>query len=103
MVATILVVRTAVIERKVLIVSSFANARDYSNKTCTYRSMCMSLQNMQVLLEWSLVLAKNDTMSSFLSITAILFWPSKWRPSNGSVQKCLECDVTCNGSLCISK
>ena len=32
-----------VIERKVLIVSLFANASDYSNKTCIYRYMCWYL------------------------------------------------------------
>ena len=41
----------AVIERNVLIVSLFANASDYFNKTCIYRSMCLYLTNIQVLLE----------------------------------------------------
>ena len=34
---------TAVIERKVLIVSLFTNASDYSNKACIYRYMCLCL------------------------------------------------------------
>ena len=37
MVTAILKIRNAVIERKVLIVSLFANASNYSNKTCIYR------------------------------------------------------------------
>ena len=31
----------AVIEKKVLIVSLFANTSDCSNKTCIYRTMCL--------------------------------------------------------------
>ena len=31
------------IERKVAIVSLFANASDYSNRTCIYRYMCLHL------------------------------------------------------------
>ena len=41
----------AVIERKALNLSLFTNASDYSNKTCTERSMCLYLTNMVVLLE----------------------------------------------------
>ena len=41
----------AVIERKALNISLFTNASDYSNKTCTERSMCLYLTNMIVSLE----------------------------------------------------
>ena len=41
----------AVIERKALNISLFTNASDYSNKTCTERSMYWYLTNMVVSLE----------------------------------------------------
>ena len=41
----------AVIEKKALNISLFTNVSDYSNKTCTERSMCLYLTNIVVLLE----------------------------------------------------
>ena len=72
----------AVIERKVLvviIVSLFANASDYSNKTCIYMSMCLYLTKYISLVGVVFALPKSNTISTFLSITAIHFCHSTIR------------------------
>ena len=88
----------AVIERKVLNVSLFTNASDYSNRTCMERSMCLYLTSIVVSLEYSLVLVSNDTIFAFLSITTIHFWPPTWRWSNGLIRKYPNVMSPCSGS-----
>ena len=64
----------AVIERKVLIVSLFANASDYSNKTCIYKYYVLASYK-KCKSCWSSHLRSSDMISTFLSITAIHFCP----------------------------
>ena len=60
-----------------IIVSLFANARDYSNRTCifvrytsTYMYTCICKSCWSTESE-ACVVAKNDTITTFLSIAAI--------------------------------
>ena len=62
----------AVIERKVLIVSLFANASDYSNNTCIHWYMCLYLTKYASLVGVvTCVREERYDNSTFLSITAI--------------------------------
>ena len=91
----------AVIERKVLIVSFFGIASDYSNKTCIYRSMCLYLTKYTSLVG-VVTYIREKRYDYHLSLNHCnTFLPLKMAATIQKYMDVYDCDVTMQKVLCI--
>ena len=86
----------AVIERKVLIVSLFSNASDYSNKTCIYRYMCLCLTKYTSLVGVVTYVHKEQHNYHLSLNYCNTFLPLKMAATIRKYMDVYECDITIN-------